>query len=95
MFSLVYTSDAAWNDTHWKNEQFDKLVATARAELDEAKRREMYYELQKIVRDDGATIIPMYAHAVDARSKKVTHGDRLASNAYLDGWKVVERWWMA
>jgi peptide/nickel transport system substrate-binding protein len=95
MFSLVYTSDAAWNDTHWKNEQFDKLVATARAELDETKRREMYYELQKIVRDDGATIIPMYAHAVDARSKKVTHGDRLASNAYLDGWKVVERWWMA
>ena len=95
MFSLVYTSDAAWNDTHWKNDRFDQLVALARAELDDAKRREMYNELQAIVRDDGATIIPMYANAVDARSKKVAHGDKLASNAYLDGWKVVERWWMA
>ncbi|HEX9771571.1 MAG TPA: ABC transporter substrate-binding protein [Kiloniellales bacterium] len=95
MFSLVYTSDAAWNDTHWKNERFDKLVAEARALLDQDKRREMYYELQSIVRDEGATIIPMYANAVDARSKKVAHGDKLASNAYLDGWKVVERWWSA
>lgn len=95
MFSLVYTSDASWNDTHWKNERFDKLVIEARAELDEARRRELYSELQRIVRDDGATIIPMYANAVDARSKKVTHAGKPAANAYLDGWKVVERWWMA
>jgi peptide/nickel transport system substrate-binding protein len=95
MFSLVYTSDASWNDTHWKNETFDKLVTEARAELDDNKRREMYSKLQEIVRDDGSTIIPMYANSVDARSKKIAHGGKPASNAYLDGWKVAERWWMA
>jgi hypothetical protein len=37
----------------------------------------------------------MYANSVDARSKKVANGGKPASNAYLDGWKVAERWWMA
>ena len=48
MFSTAYSGDAKWNDTHFKHEHFDKLLKEARAELDEKKRAEMYFETQKI-----------------------------------------------
>ncbi len=92
MFTTGYASDAAWNDAHWKHARFDELLIQARTELDSAKRRQMYWEMQQIVRDDGGTIIPMYAQFVDAHGKGVTHG-RLAANRNLDGWKSMERWW--
>ncbi|SMF82564.1 peptide/nickel transport system substrate-binding protein [Tistlia consotensis] len=94
MFTTGYAADAPWNDTHWKNERFNRLLVEARTELDEARRRQMYWEMQEIVRDDGGTIIPVYAQYVDARSTRVAHG-ALASNRNLDGWKSMERWWMA
>lgn len=95
MFSQVYASDANWNDAHWKNERFDQLLVQARAELDESLRAEMYREMQLLVRDEGGTIIPMYANFVDARNKKIAHSGTLGSNFELDGWKCIERWWMA
>ena len=42
MLSVAYLSDAAWNESFWYREEFDKLVKEARAELDFAKRKEMY-----------------------------------------------------
>jgi len=95
MFSQVYAKGAAWNDTHWPNERFNQLLLLARAELDTTKRRTMYHEMQQLVRDDGGVIIPMYANYVDARSKKIAHAPVIGSNYDLDGWKCIERWWMA
>ncbi|SEE42174.1 peptide/nickel transport system substrate-binding protein [Rhizobiales bacterium GAS188] len=95
MFSQVYAKGVAWNDTHWDNERFNALLVQARVELDEAKRREMYREMQLIVRDDGGVIIPMYANYVDARSRRIAHAAQVGSNYELDGWKCIERWWVA
>ena len=77
------------------NEQlrFDELLVQARGELDEAKRRQMYYEMQKIVRNQGGTVVPMFANYVFAVSDKVQHDGTLAGNWNLDGWKFAERWW--
>jgi len=95
MFSQVYAKGVAWNDTHWSNDRFNALLAEARVELDEDKRRGMYHEMQLIVRDDGGVIIPMYANYVDARNKRVAHAAQTGSSYELDGWKCIERWWMA
>jgi len=95
MLSLVYAKGAPWNDTHWSNEKFDKLLVEARAELDEAKRRAMYVEMQQIIRDDGGVIVPMYANYVFARSSKVARGGAISNSWELDGWKCIERWWFA
>lgn len=92
MFSLVYAKGAAWNDSHWDNDRFNKLLIEARSELNKSKRAEMYHEMQKIVSDDGGTIIPMFANYIDAHNKKVAHG-KVAANRALDGWKIIERWW--
>jgi peptide/nickel transport system substrate-binding protein len=94
MFSTAYAEGAAWNDTFWKHERFNKLLLAARAELDEAKRREMYVEMQRIVSDEGGVVVPMFNNYVFAMSQKVQH-DEMAANWTLDGNKGMERWWFA
>ena len=94
MFTTTYASGAPWNDTHWKNDRFDELLVRARAELDSAKRREMYYEMQQLVRDDGGVIVLAFVQDLQAANKKIRYG-KLAANWELDGWKCCERWWFA
>jgi peptide/nickel transport system substrate-binding protein len=50
------------------NERFNALLREARSELDEDRRREMYVDMQRIVRDEGFTVIPMFANYVMAAS---------------------------
>jgi peptide/nickel transport system substrate-binding protein len=92
MFSTAYAADAAWNDTFWKHDRFNELLVKARAELDEKKRREMYVEMQRIVRDEGGVVVPMFAADLSAASDKIGHG-KLAVNWELDGFRAPERWW--
>ena len=92
MFSLVYADGAEWNESRWSNPRFNELLVAARAELDEGLRAEMYHEMQALCRDDGGSIIPMFANYIDGKNDRIAHGE-VASNRFLDGWKVVERWW--
>ncbi len=94
MFSWIYSEGATWNEAHWKNDRFNTLLKAARIELDDAKRREMYGEMQQIVRDEGGSVIPMYANYVDAASSKLKY-DSLAANYPTDGFRGPERWWFA
>jgi peptide/nickel transport system substrate-binding protein len=94
MFSTAYSGDAKWNDSHFKHERFDKLLKEARAELDEKKRAEMYFETQKICRDEGGTIVHMFEDWVIAASKKCQYVN-VAGNWNPDGAKAAERWWFA
>ncbi len=92
MFSTAYAKGAAWNDTFWDNARFNELLVSARAELDETKRREMYYEMQKILNEDGGAIIHMFANWVFATTEGVTTSDKPASNWDMDGERWMERW---
>ena len=94
MFTTTYAADAPWNDTHWKNKRFNELLIKARAELDDAKRRQMYYEMQKIVHEDGGVIVLAFAQDLMAATKKVKYG-KLGANWEMDGWRATERWWFA
>ena len=92
MFSVAYATGAPWNDTNWKNDRFNKLLLDARAELDTAKRREMYREMQEICKNDGGTIVPIYNQMVEASSNKLAHGS-LSGHMAMDGMRNGERWW--
>jgi peptide/nickel transport system substrate-binding protein len=94
MFSTAYAEGANWNDTFWSHDRFNKLLLEGRAELDDAKRRAIYFEMQKIVRDEGGVVIPIFNNYVFAMSDKVQH-DEMAGNWDLDGNKAMERWWFA
>jgi peptide/nickel transport system substrate-binding protein len=95
MFSQVYSKGADWNETKWANEDFNKLLVEARAELDEKKRRELYVQMQILCNQDGGAIIPMFMAYTHAVSKKVGTPEKWANNWELDGHKNGERWWMA
>lgn len=95
MFSQVYAEDASWNDTFWKNERFNQLLIEGRGELDTAKRREIYVEMQQIVHNDGGLALPMFLSDVMAYSDKLHVPEVVGNNWELDGAKNAERWWFA
>jgi len=92
MFSVAYADGAPWNDTHWSNAKFNKLLVDARAELDEVKRRKMYYDMQEICRNDSGTVVPMFNQMVEASSDKLGHGP-ISGHMAMDGMRTAERWW--
>jgi peptide/nickel transport system substrate-binding protein len=71
LFSLLYTSEAPWNESHYKSEKFDKMMLEARASLDQAKRTQIYNELQTMIAEEAGTIIPAYISNVDATTAKL------------------------
>ncbi|MEM5472347.1 ABC transporter substrate-binding protein [Hoeflea sp. AS60] len=99
MYSAAYTSDTEWNDTAWKDgesaDKFNKLVVMARSETDEAKRKDQYWEAQKLLQDDGGAIIAMWASFIHAHGKGLAHDEAVAANWQSDGNKLAERWWFA
>ena len=92
MFSVAYADGAPWNDTHWKNARFNKLLVDARAELDETKRRKIYEDMQEICRNDSGTVVPMFNQMVEASSTKLAHGP-MSGHMAMDGMRNGERWW--
>lgn len=71
MLSLAYKSDANWNETYWKDERFDQTLVAVRGVTDPAKRRQMYCDLQSLVRDKSGSITPVYRNFVDAAADHV------------------------
>ncbi|MEZ5534091.1 MAG: ABC transporter substrate-binding protein [Thiolinea sp.] len=95
IFSLTYAADAAWNESHWKNDRFNELLLQARSELDDEKRAEMYGEMQMLAKDDGGTILPAFVNFVCARRSNVMHGPSVAASWENDGARAAHRWWFA
>lgn len=60
IFSLLYTSDSAWNETKWNNADFDKLVREARITTDESKRAALYGQAQTLMYDQVPSVIPVF-----------------------------------
>jgi peptide/nickel transport system substrate-binding protein len=94
MFSIGYARGGPWNETHWDNDRFNKLLIGARIERDEQKRADMYREMQSLVRDDGGAVIPAFENYVMAATAKLQHG-KVANNWNFDGFRLIERWWFA
>lgn len=94
LYSLNYVSSAAWNETFWKRPDFDSLVAQARAQLDNKKRKEMYARLQAMVAEDGGAIIPMFTDFVDATSTRV-QGFKTSPYIEMGGGRAAENVWLS
>lgn len=68
-FNLLLTSDASYEDTAWKNKDFDKLVAEARATVDPARRKELYAKAQQLQLDETPYIVPIFEDILTASGK--------------------------
>ena len=95
MLSTAFAADSAWNETKWTHERFNQLLVQARAELDNAKRREMYVEMQRLIHEVGGLVAPVFANWVFVTNDKLKVSDQLSGNWTLDGNKNTERWYFA
>jgi len=63
--------NSPFNETHWADPEFLKLIAQARAELDDTKRTELIHEAQKIEYDRGGYIIAFFPNFIAAATSKL------------------------
>ena len=70
-FTLLFTSDASFADTAWNNKEFDGLVAKGRATLDDAERRKIYDDAQKLMVKDVPSVIPFFQDVLTANRSYV------------------------
>jgi peptide/nickel transport system substrate-binding protein len=63
--------DSPFNETHWKDPKFIDLIQQARAEVDDAKRKDILHEAQTMQYEQGGYIIPYFSNIIDAYSAKL------------------------
>ena len=93
MYSTAYLSTADWNDTRFFNEQFDQLLIAARAELDAARRKQMYADMGTILHNEGGLICPMFNDFIDASSDRIAGWiDDTAGFALMNSYAPHRMW---
>lgn len=95
MFSTAYEAGVPWNDSQWDHPRFQELLLSARAELDSDKRREQYFEMQVILRDEGGVLIPMFANYVQGINNRISTPDQVGNLWQMDNGRMAERWSVA
>ncbi|MFK0161698.1 ABC transporter substrate-binding protein [Rhizobium sp. NPDC090279] len=93
LFSLLYASNAPWNESQYKSEKFDGMLVEARGLLDQAKRKQIYGEMQTMIAEEAGTIIPAYISNVDALSSKV-NGLEANPLGGMMGYAMAEYLWL-
>lgn len=93
LFSLLYGSDAKWNESHYSSAKFDSMMVEARGELNEAKRKEMYWTMQEMISKEAGTIIPAYFSNVDGLASNV-QGLKSSPLGGMMGFAFAEYVWL-
>lgn len=70
-YTTTQLSSGPWNDTRFKNADFDRMLFEARAETDDDKRRALYHGMAVLVRDNSGLILPVFNNYLNASSKKL------------------------
>lgn len=94
LFSLLYASSAPWNESQYKSEKFDRMLIEARGSLDEAKRKQIYGDMQVMVAEEAGTAIPVYISNVDVVSSKLK-GLKANPLGGMMGYAFAEYVWLA
>jgi peptide/nickel transport system substrate-binding protein len=95
LLTLFFKSTAPWNESHWKNPKFDRLLIESRAETSFTKRKALYAEMQRLIHDQAGIGIPVFISDLDGYSTRVKGlrpipvgdlmGFNFAQNVWLDG----------
>ncbi|HYE50634.1 MAG TPA: ABC transporter substrate-binding protein [Azospirillaceae bacterium] len=95
IFSLFFKSDAPWNESGWQNERFDRLLMEARGEADQARRKQLYGEMQGIVHEECGIGIPVFITLIDGHDVRLKGLEPVALGGFM-GYAFAEHvWWDA
>ncbi|HET8626794.1 MAG TPA: ABC transporter substrate-binding protein, partial [Thermomicrobiales bacterium] len=92
--STMWTTDAqtgGFNMNKYSNKQVDQLLAQGLTTLDQAKRKQLYIQMQNIIADELPNFILFFTQATAAVDKRVHN---LLPNAINIRWNA-HTWWVA
>jgi peptide/nickel transport system substrate-binding protein len=84
----IYLSSAKWNESFYKDEAFDALLATARRELDFDKRKALYAKAQTHLWETAGTLIPIHVTKIVGVNARVKNVDAVKREAIR--WHLIE-----
>ena len=93
ILTQFFKSDAAWNESRWKNPKFDQLLVAARGEVDLAKRKQMYADMQTMIHEEAGIGIPLFLASIDGHSSKVKGLSPIPLGSLM-GYSFAEHVWM-
>lgn len=93
LFSQFFQSTAPWNESGWKNAQFDQLLIQARGETDEAKRGKMYADMQTLVHDHSGIGIPVFISNIDGVDQRIKGYGTNPLGGFM-GYMFAEQIWL-
>jgi peptide/nickel transport system substrate-binding protein len=93
ILSKGYKSTSAINDTSWRRPEFDRIANAARGTLDQARRRELFGECQRMICEEGGAIIPMFIDHIEAGSTRVM-GWKPSGIYDFMGQRIGEKVWL-
>ncbi|MEP7359786.1 MAG: hypothetical protein ABI847_21220, partial [Anaerolineales bacterium] len=87
-YNIAYTQTAPWNETHYKNPEFDAKLAAYDAELDAAKRKTMLNDLSTQLKAEGGLLSTGHYKVLYAKSALVKgfKMNPLGFTYYADAW---------
>ncbi|WP_299665566.1 ABC transporter substrate-binding protein [uncultured Ruegeria sp.] len=93
LFSLLYAKTAKWNESQYMSDKFDSMLLEARGSLDEAKRVEIYGDMQTMISNEAGTAIPAWISNVDVASSKLK-GFETNPLGNMMGYNFAESVWL-
>jgi peptide/nickel transport system substrate-binding protein len=79
---LAYRSNAPWNESHFSNAEFDKLLTQAEGILDPKERSKVMAKIEAIMQDEGPIVQPFWRVFSTVMDKKVK-GFELHPSQYI------------
>ena len=93
--TIAHMNGGSWNETMWGSDQFDQLIIAARAELDEAKRAQMYCDMQHMLNDDGGFVNAVFQNQLEASAKNVMGYEPHPVGSLGGFFQVARNLWLA
>ena len=87
MLFTNFHSTKGSNQIKWSNAEFDQLSGQAAGEPDPDRRREMYYEAERILLIDEAGIIPIYYYTRSTIFRPIPELAPLSTGGFEQIWK--------
>jgi len=60
----AYRSGGSWNESYWAVPEYDALLDSAASEPDFDARRQYYLDAQKMLHEEGGTIVPFFVNMI-------------------------------
>lgn len=93
ILAVAYGADAPWNESHYQDPKFTAALTAAKSELDNTKRKQLVFECQRLLNEDGATVVPAFRDYIDAHNDKVG-GHTPHSLFDMDNGYIIDKAWL-